>query len=1418
MAGPRFQGYSLTPDGRGATLWFPTEAQQLEVEIQAPEQTAPQRLALKRQGAYWRTESPVPLGTRYRVYADNTPLPLDATTTVTTQGGQFNLVSPDASRIQPHHGLPMLHLFPHAAASQAQLKTYQQKLDALGQPHLDAAMRARHLYDVLPTPFTAMNTDPRGMFEAVDEAARLGYGKLLLNPLTGEMPRYFNSAHGYWAANPYSLNARFPDKKTLDQFLLHCLKRGMHLYFDAAIAGLGLNSVPFQSLLYDRVQSPFWRWFRWNSPLLPGHFPKEADGRHPLALGVLPTRLLPEGHREIDWDAFDVRVRNHPLDKNNYVPQAPTWVELYDPRLEPDGPGLRRPILHTGDSVVPYRFMVTAEEVRQKWPALMEQEKNYLQDLAGVQSLPADERRTRETELQAKFHQERKRLLLDWQQFGLCVPCQDALPKKWRGQVDLAQVDFSNPDAAKFMGGALTYWTGYVRNLYQDVLGRALTQQMRSQPNASPENWLKNVGHVAPVSRDNSLPVAFQTPHLDALRQSLRTPAPAAQQLAAHIVRDYPLAALPVPALLLRLLITPGVQEKLYTRGPLAQGAMFIQQQEPPVQAASDAAKTPGFLKMFPQTFEQQLAAKLALAMEQAPDLRESLSYAPIQKLVTEKIAESLFLTLLTGQANTNLHQATTDEVLRRIPQSLMRLNPLSAAQVLPMYLSQRLKELSPDTLRQWLQAQRLDELDPAAVVLAQNALDEKGLGVHWRLDAAKDLVPWPLLLYQTEGHHAGSVFKDEMQRVQRYWHDVVAPLRAMAPNTDVVAELTEFEKFSDDKAIADQVKRGLFESGVFDGMLNYDFSFARLKSLVHSATEPHKLAEPTTPSVFLEKLTQQARGLPAVASAATLNMTATHDSPTTAHDLLVHPGRFHQDHLSWRGLWDDFREVCHSLETKACFAQQRQALANAGIHDLHGTLETLKHQAETWIAEDLANHNKPDTPFFHFSQGVMNMFRQDIKRRPYTRYNTTINREIPTPTQLRPGFIDQLFIRNQAQVNLPEPQRSLLHDILRQQMQEPSEARAFRAVVNNALVQLTAGQRLATPDKTATPHVTALLYAALNDTLTPPPTAQDETVWTRHLGYQPLEVSLGHVMARVDRDQLKHLLGTDDAGAQRWIDTTHQALYETAMAPVFDKLRRVTALQQVLPGTPVTYYADLLGQTGGELENNRFNQNRSPFRRDWLPEAAGDTPGPAWLRHAANRQYYQQVQPLLRLRQRFPALKDGQLVAYEPDAALRQRLDEQGLLPIIRDNGQQQVIAVVNTGRPSVTGRDGAEAVNYWDLSGAWDAGKQPQANYPEVQVRQPVARLTSLEVTPARLPVGTRYRWHDEKDSPPALDASSQPVSAGGTVWVVARDAHSPRLWLVPEGRTQPGPDGKPQVQQAESAHGLGVPIATMGLFERL
>jgi hypothetical protein len=167
------------------------------------------------------------------------------------------------------------------------------------------------------------------------------------------------------------------------------------------------------------------------------------------------------------------------------------------------------------------------------------------------------------------------------------------------------------------------------------------------------------------------------------------------------------------------------------------------------------------------------------------------------------------------------------------------------------------------------------------------------------------------------------------------------------------------------------------------------------------------------------------------------------------------------------------------------------------------------------------------------------------------------------------------------------------------------------------------------------------------------------------------------------------------------------------------EKLPPLFALQTDLLGLPSINLHDLFAQGGSEWTKNVFVQNRNPVRVDKLLGKNPDADFQKYLDEAA-RIFKGRSHPECQV------LHDGSLLPVTPD-------EHSGILPIVRDNGHQQVITLVNVGNPK-------------SLSWEHKAGEGP--TYETVDRQKSQDKSFKIDLSELALRDGTMYQDVDSME----------------------------------------------------------------------
>lgn len=1159
------------------------------------------------------------------------------------------------------------------------------------------ARKAKNLPDISPdTPhvpllkernhfnFFAPNTS-EGLEELLPSLQQTGISSVLFKPFVGGDNL---SSHRYWTTDPYVLNNTFKDKDAFRAAMTRMLRHGMKVYADGAFVNQGLTGVQMLANMAYGTRSPYWNWFKSEQSDTTGAltFPKHAYEKY--TFGILPTRTDASGHRVVDFERFAMRFHNDPTE-SAYDSKKPTFMELYDPNLEESDGTLKKqnprdpdykPVKASTDSVQKYKFPVDPRELMEK--------KNSTYTGFGNQKY-------------GKY--------MEWKNFRLDKPSQDDSSKKWDGQVDVALLNTKNPQVVDYLEGAVGFLSRRVMNIYTEETAHALAMAKRSNPKGTEAEWLRAVtlqpGDDPALHPHKILPVETQLDQQllkpDDLKKARLNARPEynedelGKRFAERMLQEVPMSVLNLPPLFKANLSYPGFNEALSKkRGGLSN---FIANQIlKPLSSlwiVGDIFKGIRNL-LFPDSFETRLAEKLQtiFTKDVTSDVQLKLQNSKIQSILADKLAERIYLSALTGESVEKVREWENDPkqleyaLYKSLPEDVLKQDPVTASKMLPGILTKGLNRMSDAFLAKMVE-EELKDLHPELVEMANLVLQKREFGLNWRIDAAKDVADIDAIRNAAPSDKP-KLFKKEMEFVKDFWNRLTGTMRAPFKKASVIAELTDFEQLANDETVASNAMKSLFEDDTFTSTPNMKHMYSPVMELINYAQRPDEFnAWQTTPSEFFKKhVKPMSQSVPFPALRQYQNLTSSHDYATSSHAMLINPELFNMDHMKEWGLKDDFIVASAELEKKACFAQQKEALRQQGI-DLDRVLPKMRD----WLDERSDSHIKDKLEENGYVQlkGFYDEYEKckDPKQK-LTNYG-------PTPKELKGQFIDKLFEiipqkrKEELGFNKVSPQAiAQLKELLKGRMTEPSEAKAMRGVLTNTALEFDWSGLKAKYPELKDEHIqrfNQMLWRAMDHSI-----AQDGSLF----GYKPLDLALNQVFDQVNstsdwQEQAFDGVFDNCNEAKQFLDEVKVGFYTHANKPVMEKLKRVFAVQNALPGNPSVYMPDLFAQGGSEFTKNIYAQNRNIIRVDKLKN------DPDFIR------FNQDVGNMFKTREKLEVLHNGVVLPVEID-------DEKGILPIIRDNGKDQAIVLVNTGQPKPLekhiGKMDFETEKYSTVQGNWN------------------------------------------------------------------------------------------------------------------
>ena len=1221
------------------------------------------------QGWSFAPDDSAPKGTVYRL------APALDLLEVTDRGrrGKYNQISKNEAN-SPQKSAVIADVFPDSILTRRrmnQLNAEARKAKNLppvspDTPHVPILPLRNHFNLFTPN-------DSKGIEEIIPALKDTGITSLLFKPIPGGDNL---SSHRYWTTDPYVLNNTFRDKQAFRSAMTLMLKHGMKVYADGAFVNQGLTGVQMLSILAHGERSPYHDWFK--------------DPKHPsekYTFGILPTKLEPNGHRKIDFERFAVRFYNDPTE-STYNSKKPTYMELYDPNLEeydgtlkaqnPRDPGYKT-IKASTDSVQKYKFPIDPQELMEK-----------------------------KSSTYSGFGNDKYGKYMEWKRFRLDKPSQDDSAKKWDGQVDVALLNTKNPQVVDYLESAVGFLSRRVMNMYTEEAAHALAMAKKNNPRGTESQWLKAItlqpGEDPALHPHKVLPVEtamdktlLKAEELKKARQNARpeySEDELGQRFADRMLHEVPMSVLNLPPLFKANLSYPGFNEALSKkRGAFSNFiANRILKPLSSLWLVGDIFKGLRNL-LFPDSFETKLAEKLQTVFNNdiTSDVQLKLQNSKIQSILADKLAERIYLSALTGESVEKVREWESDPsqleeaLYKSLPEDVLKQDPVTASKMLPGILKKGLNQMSNAFLAKMVE-EEVKDLNPDMVEMANLVLQKREFGLNWRIDAAKDVGDIDAVR-NADPSDKPELFKKEITFIKEFWNRLTGTMRGPFKKASVIAELTDFEQLANNDAVASQAMKSLFEDDTFTSTPNMKHMYSPLNELINYAQRPDEFnAWQISPSEFFRKhVKPMSQAVPFPALRQYQNLTSSHDYATTSHAMLINPELFNMDHMKEWGLKDDFIVASAELEKKACFAQQKAALKAQGI-DLDRVLPKMRD----WLDERSDSHIKDKLEENGYVQlkGFYDEYEKckDPKQK-LTNYG-------PTPSELKGQFIDKLFDiipqkrKEELGFNNVSPQAvAQLKELLKGRMNEPSEAKAMRGVITNTALAFDWGDLKAKYPELKDTHIQGfkqLLWPAVDEAI-----GQSGA----HFGYQPLDAALNNVFDQLNRNpdwQEQAFDGVFDNcnEAKQFLDDVKVGFYTHANKLMMEKLKRVFAVQNALPGNPSIYLPDLFAQGGSEFTKNIYAQNRNIIRVDKLKN------DPDFIR------FNQEVGNIFKTRQKLDVLHNGVVLPVEID-------DEKGILPIIRDNGRDQAIVLVNTGMPKPLekhiGKMDFETEKYSTVQGNW-------------------------------------------------------------------------------------------------------------------
>ncbi len=1202
-----------------------------------------------------------------------------------------------------------------------------------------------------------------GLSQIVSGLERSGFSGVSLAPFNGGGD---HTVSRYTMDDPFALNPAIGGKEGFKKLLLSSMKENTRLFASGMFINQSIDGIQYQANLRHQYRSPFWNWFQFNDLAEVANteekfvYPKEAKEKK-MALGFLPFQ------ESNDFEQFDYRILNEGPENETEGEsefKKPLYIEFYNPLM--GRKGMEEKYAKSGKNLFDFKWKVEIT------PEELERHREEVRKIAKTTGHSA-------TPLQRKLE------FLEWDRFKIVTPYYDASSKKWDGQTMVAKLNLKNPDVIHSIHQGFLYWTRFAQNTYVDFIARdlsnritALSEDPKKENTVKTVDWLKVIENNEADSSLNYNIQGFTSEELvsefmksqknkvsESLESSSETtletdPLSFMTDMAKNVIGDYPVSALDFPAHFKQILTAPKFQKNL-EKEPMNYWPEQIMWFLKPLVTL--LKKIPIINRFFewlenstlfrPVSFETELKKMFSEALKGLSDESlEKLKNPDSAEMMTQSLSEFIYLNLLTGQEKSD-PKSIEEGLYKTLEEHILVSDPLFGVRPLIDFMKRRLKEMSSEDLAAIIE-KKLAPFNNEALSFARFFVEKQEFGMNWQLDSIEDVADLDEIRIEKDVADDLDEIKRKKNleerntaylliiknRVIPFWEGITQQIHQISPKSAIIANMTYDSTLCDWETFK-IAERLVIESKAFTTMSMGAKSEDNPVSLVHTVpSSDSQMDTQNTPyEYFSESLKPLSQELPLPIFRHYLSVLRGDPKNTLPNDLLFNPTIANMDKRSDWGLLDYLDTAVDEFQTKKCFKDKREELKALGVINLSMLLKNLTEKAQRLSLKE---------------GQVESNFSEDVRSHLTPESREKIGFSEKTPLEIKKAFVQELFQKidfetlNRSVLIGPEQKNfqqvmssekshqalGVLEQALLERMSESSAARAMRAVLvnhmdglkqeewrvletpfldelkplssgelqkENQLPQLRAYLNASSGSPERVSIVEHAFHESLNDVI------KNER---SRFGKQSLESALDMVFDNsLFKKAFKKQLGLESVHSldfSKFKKALKQELYQKIMGKVKNKLLRVVASEVALPGDFILEMPDLLGQTGDTWLKNRVSRTG---RLRALPQGTMENP--------MAEEFMTQISNLLLLRKKYPVLAQGQLLS-----PVIQKGDS--VLPIIRDDGENQAIMLINSGTPQKT-----EGV----------LGTSPV--YPSLDSQKPVAKNYHLDLSAIQTPVGTVY-----------------------------------------------------------------------------
>ena len=698
--------------------------------------------------------------------------------------------------------------------------------------------------------FMKFNTSLKDITEKIPYIKELGFRRILSTPIFGQDNL---SSHGYWTNNPFQITSSLGTADDFAKLQIELFRNSMGFIADGAFTNEGLSGIHLRDIMRHGTRSPFKNWFEFFN------YPDQN-----LKLGIIPDTKRA-------YDNFAIRIVNSPViwsvDKDgkptedfgkqnkSYDSEKETYIQLYDKRLTSETQLQKDEVFKSYDikntpnsddikdwldSVRPYAFPVKASEVVKKAKLAKGSEELLPQDFLF---------KWKNFELATAKHASGVNLWAgnkDIPKLRFVFPAlkkqtiYDNAPTMYDAQKSIEEIEGATEDVQNYIVNVGKFWTNKTAKILREYIVNELGDA------SSPEDFKR----IITAKSGSSLPETMKYLTRAQIQNALDNKYEATQLLqipfdVSDALAEYPLEAIEVADDLTTVFAYPQFKE------------VFASDVMPEAEKITNSILNTLDGKNLPygKFFDGNITTENGMKTLQL------ISDDIMRFLILKSLKPSLSVEDALSQDKVALEKISS---ISAVKLGLNAENPDIATNTLAAIIRKNMKNISVEDIALLTKhlVNKLRNITPEKIKVADLIIDKSEAGLNWRMDAAKDIADIDSL----NGGEASAI--ETWGAIAEFWKKFNEGVRLYNNHSYKIGEFTDTSVPYGETASrfknAGDIEQKLIEQGGYTTQTNYNYLFDLLQRCYSAMPEySYNVENQNAAELISQKLLDGWQGVP---------------------------------------------------------------------------------------------------------------------------------------------------------------------------------------------------------------------------------------------------------------------------------------------------------------------------------------------------------------------------------------------------------------------------------------------------------------------------------------------------------------------------------------------------------------------------